>query len=89
MKIKKVKNKQTFKFEEVEIRQPTVADAITAQKVSGAAEGIPFLAAVMAECCTFDGQKAVYEQIQQMETPDFLALSKEVDLDGVPAQTES
>ena len=93
-KVKKVENANVFKFQEVEYRNALVADSINAEKVSGQSEGIEFLLALMAECCTFDGKKVVYEQIRQMESDDFLELSEALGLEPTevlsqPAEEES
>lgn len=87
-KIKKVENKQVFNFKEVEYRTALVADSINAEKVCGQSEGIEFLLALIAECCTFDGKKVVYEQIRQMESEDFLDLSEALGFEptGVESQ---
>ena len=88
MKIKKIENNDCFKFEEVEVRKPTVKDSIYAQRVSGKDQGVKFVAALLASCAKFDGKTVVAEQIEKMEISDFLECAQAFGFDA-QVQTES
>ena len=76
IKIKKiVESEPRFEFKEVEMREPKVADTIKAQIACGQVDGYAFAAALMAECCLFDGKKQVYETLKTMTRRDFLELN--------------
>lgn len=84
MEIVRVENQDSFKFEKVELRKPTVRDSIYAQRVSGGDQGLKFVAALIASCAKFDGKPAVMEQVEKMELPDFLELGKALGFGDLP-----
>lgn len=90
-KIKKVENPNVFRFQEVEIRKPLVSDSITAEMVTGKTEGSEYFLGLIAECCLFDGKKAVYQEIRNMDEDDFFALCEAWDseTESQPAEAES
>jgi hypothetical protein len=66
--------KNTPVYEKAEMREPTVQDMIAAERASGAKEGAAFEAALIAQCCTFDGKKIVMEDVIKMGMDDFFQL---------------
>ena len=58
------KKKEVFpEYENIEVREPLVSDVIEAQRVAGTASGRAYEAALVAQVCTFDGNKLVMEDI--------------------------
>lgn len=85
MKITKKKTKAR-EFAEAEVRQVTVSDMIQAERVAGKGEGIAFIAAVIAQASTFDGEKQPMEVVAEISAADFFDL---LDATGLGALKES
>lgn len=73
MKIKKAVS-TVLKFEEVEVREATVGDLIQAERVAGKPEGIAFIAALLSQVATFDGQKLPAEELYKLSAADLAEL---------------
>ena len=73
MKITK-KESTVLKFEEVEVREATVGDLIQAERVAGKPEGIAFIAALLSQVATFDGQKLPAEELYKLSAADLAEL---------------
>ena len=73
MKITK-KESTSPKYNEVDMREPLVADMVQAHRVSGATEGATFEAALMAQICTFDGKQLAMEDVEALSIDDFFLL---------------
>lgn len=73
MKITK-KESTVLKFEEVEVREATVGDLIQAERVAGKPEGIAFVAALLSQVATFDGQKLPAEELYKLSASDLAEL---------------
>ncbi|BDV42441.1 hypothetical protein GURASL_13640 [Geotalea uraniireducens] len=78
MKITKVEgSKKPLTVESVEIRESLVEDLIHAERISGKTQGFEFLAAVLSQIGTFDGQLLAPEELRRLPTKDFLELAGE------------
>lgn len=73
MKITK-KESTVLKFEEVEVREATVGDLVQAERVAGKPEGIAFVAALLSQVATFDGQKLPAEELYKLSASDLAEL---------------
>ena len=73
MKITK-KESTVLKFEEVEVREATVGDLIQAERVAGKPEGVAFVAALLSQVATFDGQKLPAEELYKLSASDLAEL---------------
>ncbi len=81
MKITKVAgDKKPLSVEEVEIRESVVEDLVTAERITGKTQGFAFLAAVLSQVATFDGQRLPPEDLERLSTKDFLLLAGELGL---------
>ncbi len=81
MKITKVEgNKKPLQVTEVEIRESLVEDLINAERISGKTQGFEFLAAVLSQVGTFDGQALPPEELKRLPLKDFLGLASELGL---------
>jgi hypothetical protein len=77
MKIVK-KESDVLKFETVEVRDATVGDLIQAERVAGKAEGMAFVAALLAQVATFDGRKVPAEELHRLSAADLAELGNAV-----------
>ena len=89
MRIIKKPTEKNMKFKEVEVREPLVRDAISAEKLCGTSQGVGFLAALISVSCKFDGQYRQYEDVISMRASDFLELSGALGFDAELMQKES
>jgi len=80
--IKALAAKAPLKVEKVEYRDITVADLITAERITGKTEGWAFSAAVASQVATFDGQNLPPEEIERLAKNDFLVLLGALDMDA-------
>lgn len=74
MKITKKENPETLKFEEVELTEALTGDLIRAERITGKAEGIEYLAAVISQVAVFDGKKLPPEELYGLSATDLTAL---------------
>ena len=77
MKIVK-KQADQLQFNEVEIREATVGDLIQAERIAGKADGIVFVAALLSQVATFDGQKLPAEELYKLSATDLAELGNAV-----------
>ena len=73
MKIVKQES-NSLKFETVELREATVGDLIQAERIAGRADGIGFVAALLSQVATFDGQKLPAEELNRLSASDLAEL---------------
>ncbi len=79
MKITRIKDDNSFQFENVEIRTPLLKDLQEVGKVvSVETNQIEFYARLISRVCTFDGQKQPPEEIAEMNLADFFELAQEL-----------
>lgn len=83
MKITVHKAESQVVIKEVKINEPTVQNIIDAARISGANEGMEFMAALVAQICTFDGEAKVYEDLIKLPARIFLELSGALVTSGV------
>jgi phage FluMu protein gp41 len=79
MKITK-KPTDVLKVEDVELAEPTVETLIAAERISGKSSGFEFLACVLSQVGSFDGQALPPEEVRKLSSKDFLSLAGELDL---------
>lgn len=77
MKITKVES-NFLQFKEVEVREATVGDLIQAQRVTGKAEGVEFVAALLSQVATFDGKKLPAEELHKLSATNMVELGNAV-----------
>ncbi len=77
MKIVKQES-NSLKFETVELREATVGDLIQAERIAGRADGIGFVAALLSQVATFDGQKLPAEELNRLSASDLAELGNAV-----------
>lgn len=77
MKIVK-KQADQMQFNEVEIREATVGDLIQAERIAGKTDGIAFVAALLSQVATFDGQKLPAEELYKLSATDLAELGNAV-----------
>lgn len=77
MKIVK-KETETLKFETVEVCDATVGDLVQAERIAGKAEGMAFVAALLAQVATFDGKKLPAEELHRLSAADLAELGNAV-----------
>jgi len=80
MKIKVIKP-ETTSFKEVVVTEPTVANFVQAERISGDAGNIELSLALVSQCCTFDGKKLPPEELQKLKIADFFELQKSLGLE--------
>ncbi len=80
MNIKKIDNKSMFTFETIEMREPVLQDFINAEMISGSMKGFKFIIGLISETCLFDGKKALFEDLLNMRSEDFLSVSEAMEL---------
>jgi hypothetical protein len=68
----------SLKFETVELREATVGDLIQAERIAGRADGIGFVAALLSQVATFDGQKLPAEELNRLSASDLAELGNAV-----------
>ncbi len=76
----KIVKKQAYQlqFNEVEIREATVGDLIQAERIAGKADGIVFVAALLSQVATVDGQKLPAEELYKLSATDLAELGNAV-----------
>lgn len=86
MEIKRVAGaKAPFEPKSVEVRESLVEDLVKAEVMTGRSSGFSWLAGVISQVATFDGQPQPPEEVQRLRTKDFLALTDELGLgDALP-----
>ena len=92
MKISLKKNESIPRYENVEIIEPLTKDSIAALRIAGDIGGdnnLNFVAALIARCCLFDGKKLTYEEVLNLPSNDFLAISMELGNSGFLQTPES
>ena len=67
-----------LKFDTVEVREALVGDLIKAERIAGKAEGIGFVAALLSQVATFDGQKLPPEELHRLSAADLAELGNVV-----------
>ncbi len=77
MKIVKQES-NSLKFETVELREATVGDLIQAERIAGRADGIGFVAALLSQVATFNGQKLPAEELNRLTASDLAELGNAV-----------
>jgi len=86
MKITLKKNDQAARYENVEIIEPLTKDSIAAMRVAGdvgsGGNNLNFVAALIARSCLFDGKKLTYEEVLNLPSNDFIAISMELGNSG-------
>lgn len=83
MKIKIEKSEKTATIKEVVIKEATVQNIIDATRLAGTQEGAGFLAALMAQICTFDGRQLTYEDVTLLPSAFFFELAAALVTSGV------
>lgn len=83
MKITVNKSENKVSIKEIRIDEPTVQHIIDAARISGANEGMEFMAALISQICTFDGQAMPYEDLTKLPAKIFLELSGALITSGV------
>lgn len=82
MQIKRVPGaKASFEPKSVEVRECLAEDLIKAEVMTGRSSGFSWLAGVISQVATFDGQPQPPEEVQRLRTKDFLALTSELGLE--------
>ena len=72
------KDADRLQFKEVEIREATIGDLIQAERAAGRPDGIEFVAALLAQVATFDGQKLPAEELNRLSASDLAELGNAV-----------
>jgi hypothetical protein len=74
--VNRVEPKKTFK--KLDVRQPNVGDIVQARAVAGTrdADDERYIAALMALCCKFDGEKKTMEDVLEFNQITFLKIAK-------------
>lgn len=89
MKITKTENR-AFRPADVTVREPLVEDMIAAERISGKTQGFEFLAALMSQTATFDGERVPIEDVRRLSSADFLSIAAELDIaDATALPSES
>lgn len=83
-----IKKSEAKEYQNIEIREPKVADFLEAERIAGKSEGVGFITALTACICIFDGQKLTYEDVQGLPIPLFLDLQKALVENGLLASAE-
>lgn len=83
MKISVKKQENQLVIKEIQIDEPTVQHIIDASRISGASEGMEFMAALISQICTFDGKAMPYEDLTKVPARIFLELSGALVTSGV------
>ena len=89
MKITVNKSVSKQGIKEVVVNEATVQDVIDASRLAGMTEGVAFMAALMAQICTFDGKKLTYEDIAALPSSVFFELSAHLAESGVMLSDEA
>lgn len=74
MKINVIKNPLAVRFENVEVKKPITEDIIAAEMLVDAKSNMSMFLALMATCCTFDGEKKTFEELKYLDGWDFFEL---------------
>ncbi len=77
MKIVK-QDSDVLRFDTVAVRDATVGDLIQAERIAGKAEGMAFVAALLAQVATFDGKKLPAEDLHRLSAADLAELGNAV-----------
>lgn len=89
MKITIEKSAGKRKVKEVKVNEATVQDIIDASRIAGGMnEGMSFMAALVAQICTFDGEQLTYEDVRTLPASIFLELSAHLAESGVMLSDE-
>lgn len=70
-------------IKEVRINEAKVQHIIDASRIANASDGMAFMAALIAQICTFDGKQYTYEDVTALPAPVFLELSATLATSGV------
>jgi len=74
MKITVTDNPQAVRFANVEVRKPVTNDVIAAEMLVDGKSPMSMFLALMATCCTFDGEKKTFEELKYLDGWDFFEL---------------
>lgn len=83
MEIKVNKGKAKRAIKEIVINEVTVQNMIDASRLASTSDGPAFMAALISQICTFDGNKLTYEEVTELSASTFLELSATLATSGV------